>query len=56
MTSQTSDRNMRELNAREIDDVAAGLSLHVGKGPLFPCPPSTGPTIPVDPPPVIVYV
>jgi hypothetical protein len=56
MTRQTSDRDVRELNARETDDVAGGLSLHVGKGPLFPFPPSTGPTIPVDPAPVIVYV
>jgi hypothetical protein len=50
------DRDVRELTTREIDDVAGGLSLHVGKGPLFPFPPSTGPTIPVDPKPVIVYV
>ncbi|GAB1716523.1 MAG: hypothetical protein NTAFB05_15650 [Nitrobacter sp.] len=56
MTRQNCNRDVRELNAREIDDVAGGLSLHVGKGPLLPFPPSTGPTIPVDPEPVIVYV
>jgi hypothetical protein len=52
------DRDVHELTTREIDDVAGGLSAHVGKGPLFPFPfpPSTGPTIPVDPQPVIVYV
>jgi len=54
--NETPDRGVRELNSHEIDDVAGGLSVHVGKGPLFPFPPSTGPTIPVDPQPVIVYV
>jgi hypothetical protein len=50
------DDRIRILDNREIDRVAGGLALHVGKGPLFPFPPSTGPTIPVDPTPVIVYV
>ena len=56
MTNEARDRGVRELNSREIEDVAGGLSRHVGKGPLFPFPPSTGPTIPFDPKPVIVYV
>ena len=56
MTNEAHDRGVRELNSREIEDVAGGLSRHVGKGPLFPFPPSTGPTIPVDPKPVVVYV
>lgn len=56
MTHQTRECDVRELNASEIDDVAGGLSKHVGNGPLFPFPPSTGPTIPVDPKPVVVYV
>ncbi|MBN9005284.1 MAG: hypothetical protein J0H40_07705 [Rhizobiales bacterium] len=54
-TRDFADR-IRILDDGEIDAVAGGLSLHVGKGPLFPFPPSTGPTIPVDPTPVIVYV
>jgi hypothetical protein len=56
MTNEPRNRDVRELTLREIDDVTGGLSVHVGKGPLFPFPPSTGPTIPVDPTPVIVYV
>jgi hypothetical protein len=56
MSNETRNRDVRELTSREIDDVTGGLSVHVGKGPLFPFPPSTGPTIPVDPTPVIVYV
>jgi hypothetical protein len=56
MTSQTHERGGRDLSPREIEEVAGGLSVHAGKGPLFPFPPSTGPTIPVDPKPVIVYI
>ena len=54
-TRDLADR-IRILDDGEIVAVTGGLSLHVGKGPLFPFPPSTGPTIPVDPTPVIVYV
>ncbi len=56
MTNQTRECDGRELNASEIDDVAGGLPKRVGHGPLFPFPPSTDPTIPVDPKPVVVYV
>lgn len=56
MTNQNHPRDVRELSTREIEEVAGGLSVHVGKGPLFPFPPSTGPTIPLDPKPVVVYV
>jgi hypothetical protein len=45
-----------ELTTDELDQVAGGLTAHQGpfKGPLIPI--STGPTIPVEPDPVIVYV
>ena len=56
MTNEPRNCDVRELTPHEIDDVTGGLSVHVGKSPLFPFPPSTGPTIPVDPTPVIVYV
>ena len=45
----------RELTIDELNKVAGGMVKHPGtKGPLFP--PSTGPTIPVEKPPVIVYI
>ena len=47
---------MPELTIYELDQVAGGLTAHQGpfKGPLIPI--STGPTIPIEPTPVIVYV
>jgi hypothetical protein len=47
---------MPELTIDELDQVAGGLTAHQGpfKGPLIPI--STGPTIPIEPTPVIVYV
>ena len=46
---------MPELTIDELDEVAGAIVARQGpfKGPIFP--PSTGPTIPVDPPPVILY-
>jgi hypothetical protein len=46
--------DMPELTTDELDDVAGGLAARPGILPHFP--PSTGPTIPVDPDPVIVYL
>lgn len=45
-----------ELTINELDEVVGGMSARIGpvKGPFFP--PSTGPTIPVEPRPVIVYL
>jgi hypothetical protein len=47
---------MPELTIDELDQVAGGWTAHQGpfKGPLIPI--STGPTIPIEPTPVIVYV
>jgi hypothetical protein len=46
----------RELTIDELNEVAGGMMAHLGpfSGPLIP--PSTGPTIPVEPTPVIIYV
>ncbi len=45
-----------ELTMNELEEVAGGMIKFQGplKGPLIP--PSTGPTIPVERPPVIVCV
>jgi hypothetical protein len=45
---------MPELTIDELDQASGGLTAHQGpfKGPLIPV--STGPTIPVEPTPVIV--
>ena len=45
--------DMPELTIDELDDVAGGLAAR--PGPLLPHP-STGPTFPVDPDPVVIYV
>ncbi|HZK81654.1 MAG TPA: hypothetical protein VFC46_11315 [Humisphaera sp.] len=46
----------RELTIDELNEVAGGMMAHLGpfSGPLIP--PSTGPTIPVEPTPIIIYV
>ncbi len=45
-----------ELTIDELNKVAGGMARLPGpfKGPIIP--PTTGPTIPVEPPPVIVYI
>ncbi|HVV43340.1 MAG TPA: hypothetical protein VHC94_20010 [Nitrobacter sp.] len=45
---------IRVLDDTEVTAIAGGVTARPGPGPLFP--PSTGPTFPTDPEPVIINV